>query len=207
MPAGPPCFGKKAEACAADPTRESQYKYIPTEICEKFDLPPGACVCKSKLCWRVFGMADDRKPPGRPSAAVKRAREDSLTPVLNVSVSSRSKPTVIVKIHSFKDARRAPARSLCEVSRLSCALTIAGRFFHRCSVVDFERPSSDESVVEARRDPPACRTCPDARICSPWKVSDPRGRRSLPRHSMVFAQRAQGRRMQQGQPSRRSPRL
>ena len=98
-------------------------------------------------------MADDPKPPGRPSAAVKRAREDSITPVLNVSVSSRSKPTVIVKIHSFKDARRAPARSLCEVSRLSCALTIAGRFFHRCSVVDFERPSSDESVVEARRDP------------------------------------------------------
>ena len=35
----------------------------------------------------------------------------------------------------------------------ACALTIAGRFFHRCSVVDFERPSSDESVVEARRDP------------------------------------------------------
>ena len=153
MPAGPPCFGKKAEACAADPTRESQYKYIPTEICEKFGLPPGACVCKSKKCWRVFGMADDPKPPGRPSAAVKRAREDSITPVLNVSVSSRSKPTVIVKIHSFKDARRAPARSLCKVSRLSCALTIAGRFFHRCSVVDFERPSSDESVVEARRDP------------------------------------------------------
>ena len=38
MPAGPPCFGKKAEACAADPRRKSQYKYIPTEICKKFGL-------------------------------------------------------------------------------------------------------------------------------------------------------------------------
>ena len=37
--------------------------------------------------------------------------------------------------------------------RVRCVLTIVGRFFHRCSVVDFERPSSDEIVVEARRDP------------------------------------------------------
>ena len=91
MPAGPPCFGKQAEACAANPSRPSQYKLIPAEICEKFGLPPGSCVCKSKDCWRVFGMAEPKKPPGRPSAAVKLAREECLTPVFSVSTSSRSK--------------------------------------------------------------------------------------------------------------------
>ena len=109
MPAGPPCHAKKAEACAADPSRPSQYKYIPTEICERFGLPPGACVCKSKDCWRVFGMAEPKKPPGRPSAAVKRAREECLTPVFSVSTSSRSKPAIVVKIHSFKDSRCRPS--------------------------------------------------------------------------------------------------
>ena len=33
-----------------------------------------------------------------------------------------------------------------------CTLTIADRLFRRCSLVDLERPSSDESIVEARRD-------------------------------------------------------
>ena len=207
MPAGPPCFGKKAEACAADPTRESQYKYIPTEICEKFGLPPGACVCKSKLCWRVFGMADDPKPPGRPSAAVKRAREDSITPVLNVSVSSRSKPTVVVKIHSFKDARRAPARSLCEVSHLCVCADHCWPLFPQVQCGGLRATIERRECGRGAARPLACQTCQHARICSAWKVSDPRGRRSLPRYSMVFAQRAQGRRLQQGQPSRRSQRI
>ena len=151
MPAGPPCFGKKAEACAADPNRPSQYKYIPAELLAQHGLPDGACVCKSKLCWRVFGMADDPKPPGRPSALGKRVREDCLTPVFDTSRSFRSKPAVVVKIHSFKDARCSG--SFASPLRVRCVLTIVGRFFHRCSVVDFERPSSDEIVVEARRDP------------------------------------------------------
>jgi hypothetical protein len=122
MPAGPPCHAKKAEACAADPSRPSQYKYIPTEICERFGLPPGACVCKSKHCWRVFSMADEPKPPGRPSAAVKRAREDCLTPVFNVSTTSRSKPAVVVKIYSFKDARCRHSAARCP--RYRCAQTV-----------------------------------------------------------------------------------
>ena len=109
MPAGPPCFGKQAEACAANPSRPSQYKLIPAEICEKFGLPPGSCVCKSKDCWRVFGMAEPKKLPGRPSAAVTRAREECLTPVFSVSTSSRSKPAIVVKIHSFKDSRCRPS--------------------------------------------------------------------------------------------------
>ena len=109
MGAGPPCVAKKAAACAADPSRPSQYKLIPTEICERYGLEPGSCVCRSKPCWRVFGMADDPKPPGRPSAAVKRAREECLTPVFSVSTSSRSKPAIVVKIHSFKDSRCRPS--------------------------------------------------------------------------------------------------
>ena len=122
MPAGPPCFGKQAEACAANPSRPSQYKLIPAEICEKFGLPPGSCVCKSKDCWRVFGMAEPKKPPGRPSAAVKRAREDCLTPVFNVSNTSRSKPAVVVKIYSFKDARCRHSAARCPSYR--CAQTV-----------------------------------------------------------------------------------
>ena len=153
MPAGPPCFGKKAEACAADPNRPSQYKYIPAELLAQHGLPDGACVCKSKHCWRVFGMADDPKPPGRPSALGKRVREDCLTPVFDTSRSFRSKPAVVVKIHSFKDARCSASGPFASPLRVRCVLTIVGRFFHRCSVVDFERPSSDEIVVEARRDP------------------------------------------------------
>ena len=105
MPVGPPCFAKKAAACAANPSRPSQYKYIPAEICAERGLPDGACVCKSKECWRYYGMADEPKKPGRPSAAAKRQREECLTPIFNTSSASRSKPAVVVKIHSFKDAR------------------------------------------------------------------------------------------------------
>ena len=153
MPAGPPCFAKKAEACAADPSRASQYKYVPKEICERFGLPPGACVCKSKHCWRVFGMADDPKPPGRPSAAVKRAREDCLTPVSNVSTASRSKPALVVKIHSFKDARcRPPSATLLAIAERRPRMLTVEPVCRRCTTVDFERPTSDESIVEARRD-------------------------------------------------------
>ena len=108
MPTGPPCFAKAAEACAANPSRPSQYKLIPAEICEKFGLPKGACVCKSKDCWRHFGMAEARGQPGRPSAAAKRAREECSTPIFNTSPSSRSKPAIVVKIYSFKDARCRP---------------------------------------------------------------------------------------------------
>ena len=123
MPAGPPCFAKKAEACAADPSRPSQYKLIPSEICERFGLPPGSCVCKSKPCWRVFGMADDPKPPGCPSAAVKRAREECPTPVSTTSAASRSKPAIVVKIHSFKDSRCRPSHHRAARACYRCAQT------------------------------------------------------------------------------------
>ena len=106
MPAGPPCFGKVAEACAANPNRASQYKYIPAEARAEHDLPEGACVCKSKDCWRRFGMADEKRRPGRPSAAMKRARDDySVVSATIVSTSTRSKPAIVTKIHSIKDAR------------------------------------------------------------------------------------------------------
>ena len=106
MSAGPPCWGKSAPACAANPNRPSQYKFIPPEIRLKYpELPEGACVCKSKVCWRVFSMAPEPKPAGRPSAAVKRAREECSTPIFNSSTTSRSKPAVVVKILSVKDAR------------------------------------------------------------------------------------------------------
>ena len=155
MPAGPPCVAKKAAACAANPSRPSQYKLIPKEILDKYGLPDGACVCKSKLCWRVFDMADEPKKPGRPSAALKRPREDCSTPVFNASTASRSKPAVVVKIHSIKDARcRPPLR---RAASYRCAQTVCGAETvgpgcHRCTTVDFERPTSDEAVVEARRD-------------------------------------------------------
>ena len=123
MPAGPPCFAKEAVACAANPSRPSQYKYIPAEICESFGLPPGSCVCKSKDCWRFFGMAEPKKPPGRPSAAVKRAREECLTPVFNTSTSSRSKPAIVVKIHSFKDSRCRPSHRRAARACYRCAQT------------------------------------------------------------------------------------
>ena len=108
MVAGPPCHGKKAAACAANPSRTSQYKLIPEAIRLRFSLPEGACVCKSKKCWRVFGMAEEPRKPGRPR---KRAREeDPTTPVFAAvgvpsASASRSKPSIIVKIHSFKEAR------------------------------------------------------------------------------------------------------
>ena len=111
MPSGP-CFARVAAACVADPNRPSQYKLIPADIRAKHGLPDNAAVCKSKDCWRHFGMAEERGQPGRPSAAAKRQREECLTPVFSISMSSRSKPPVVVKIHSFKDARCAVARPL-----------------------------------------------------------------------------------------------
>ena len=116
MPTGPPCYGKATPACAADPNRPSQYKYIPADVRAQHGLPDTACVCKSKDCWRVFGMADPKKAPGRPSAAVKRAREECTTPIFNGSSASRSKPAIVVKIHSFKDARCRPLH--CRAARL-----------------------------------------------------------------------------------------
>ena len=107
MPSGP-CSARQAPACAADPSRPSQYKYVPEELRIRLGLPEKAVVCKSKECWRHFGMAEAKKPPGRPSAAVKRQREECLTPIFNTCSSSRSKPAIVVKIHSFKDARCRP---------------------------------------------------------------------------------------------------
>ena len=98
-------------------------------------------------------MADDPKPPGRPSAAVKRAREDCLTPVSNVSTASRSKPALVVKIHSFKDARcRPPSATLLAIAERRPRMLTVEPVCRRCTTVDFERPTSDESIVEARRD-------------------------------------------------------
>ena len=68
-------------------------------------------------------MADDPKPPGRPSVAVKRAREECLTPVFNTSTSSRSKPAIVVKIHSFKDSRCRPSYRRAARACYRCAQT------------------------------------------------------------------------------------
>eukprot|EP00966_Prymnesium_polylepis_P115029 2658639-Prymnesium_polylepis.1 len=120
MPSGP-CFAKQAPACAANPSRPSQYKLIPDDIRAKHGLPEKAAVCKSKDCWRHFGMADPPRVPGRPSAAVKRQREECTTPVFNTSSSFRSKRAIVVKIHSFKDARCHPL--LRHAACYRCALT------------------------------------------------------------------------------------
>jgi hypothetical protein len=123
MVATGPCHGKKATACAEDPSRPSQYKKIPEEIRIRFNLPEGACVCKSNLCRRVFGMAEEPKKPGRPS---KRGREEPSTPVFSAvgvpSSATRTKPSIVVKIHAFKEARcactpRLPARMLAPTDR------------------------------------------------------------------------------------------
>ena len=57
----------------------------------------GACVSKSNLCRRVFGMAKEPKKPGRPS---KRGREEPSTPVLSAvgvpSSATRTKPSIVV---------------------------------------------------------------------------------------------------------------
>ena len=87
---------------------------------------------------RVFGMAEEPKKPGRKP---KRAREDPSTPVFAAVASGsamRTKPTVIVKIHSFKEAS--------EVRRLTCPPRMLGadectaRFLPcRFSTVDYVR--------------------------------------------------------------------
>ena len=65
MSAGPPCCGKSAPACAANPNRPSQYKFIPPEIRLKYpELPEGACVCKSKVCWRVLAWHPSQSQQG-----------------------------------------------------------------------------------------------------------------------------------------------
>ena len=106
MPTGPPCHAMMAPACKQNPNRDSQYKYIPEEKRIELGLPEGACVCKSPLCWRKMGMLGEPGKPGRKPAA-KRGREDEVcTPIFGMpAVASRSKPKIIVKILSIKDAR------------------------------------------------------------------------------------------------------
>jgi hypothetical protein len=126
MRAGPPCFANKADACAVDPSRASQYKLIPADKLAQYSLSKDACVCKSKICWRVFGMADEPKKSGSPSSAMKQAREECSTAVFNVSSALRSKPAVVVKIHSIKDARCFACPRCHHNSRCAdcCALTV-----------------------------------------------------------------------------------
>ena len=131
---GPPCVALQSDGCKANPSRETQYTFVPEKYRVENELDLSACVCRSPICHRHVGLKPEAGKPGRPSkaaTAAKRTRNsDSPTsqmdgPTRPALAGLRSKPAIVNEIFSIKAVR--------------------------LTAVDCERVTSDEAVLEARR--------------------------------------------------------
>ena len=142
----------KSTECQADPTRSSQYTFVPAEYDRtKHDLDISACVCKSRHCHRHVGLLPDAGKPGRTRAAAKRSRDaDSPTSAMDglqrsSSAGVRSKPSVVTTIYKINSVRQ--------------------------TAIDCDQASSDEAVLEAHRSPLPEGALPEFEIHGKFKMT------------------------------------
>ena len=61
-------MAQTAEECKANPSRPSQYQFVPEEYRIAHELTVHACVCRSKHCKRTVGLLGSPGKPGRKAA-------------------------------------------------------------------------------------------------------------------------------------------
>jgi hypothetical protein len=127
-------------------------------IAESLDI--SACVCRSPLCHRHVGLKPEAGRPDRPTKAAQAAKRerDNVSPTSQIDghthspsalASVRSKPTIVNEIFSVKGVR--------------------------LTLIDCERATADEAVLEARRSDVASDAVPEYEIHGQFQMA-PDGR-------------------------------